>query len=288
MDLEEKPRVVLEEVASEEMTRVKADSGETEVDLEENLKVAQLGSRGKNGHAPVDRPTLWIVPHAENAERVDLRVQALVQPGDLAVELMVVEIAGDLEIGTVPAVSRISPIVIHARNVRPKNEKGAERETGRTGRDAERLTHDATGNRTDKRERRAKSARRSGKMARAGRKRRADGARRNGKTARAGRKSRADGARRNGKTARAGRKSRADGARRNGKTARAGRKRRADGARRNGKTGTGGAETSGGWRATKRENWHGRGGNPKRGGGKIDANRPQQQTQPNKLAVTPE
>ena len=110
-----------------------------------------------------------------------------------------------------------------------------------------------------------------------------------------------------------------------GKLARAGRKRRADGARRNGKTGTGGAETSGGWRATKRENWHGRGGNvgrmardetgklaragrkrradgarrngksgtggaenPKRGGGKIDASRPQQQTQPNKLAVTPE
>ena len=59
-----------------------------------------------------------------------------------------------------------------------------------------------------------------------------------------------------------------------------GRKRRADGARRNRKTGTGGggnvgrmardetgklaragAETTGGWRATKRENWHGRGGN---------------------------
>ena len=52
--------------------------------------------------------------------------------------------------------------------------------------------------------------------------------------------------------------------------------------------GTEGAETSGGWRATKRENWHGRDGNHKRGGGKIDANRPQQQTQPNKLAVTPE
>ena len=33
---------------------------------------------------------------------------------------------------------------------------------------------------------------------------------------------------------------------------------------------------------------HGRGGNHKRGGGKIDASRPQQQTQPNKLAVTPE
>ena len=53
--------------------------------------------------------------------------------------------------------------------------------TGRTGRDAERVTHDATGNRTDERERRANSARRSGKMARAGRKRRADGARRTGK-----------------------------------------------------------------------------------------------------------
>ena len=38
-----------------------------------------------------------------------------------------------------------------------------------------------------------------------------------------------------------------------------------------------GAETSGEWRATKRENWHGWGGNHKRGGGKIDANRPQQQ-----------
>ena len=88
--------------------------------------------------------------------------------------------------------------------------------------------------------------------------------------------------------ARAGRERRADGARRNGKTARKGRKRRADGARRNGKTYTGGAETSGGWRATKRENLHGWGGNHKRGGGKIDANRPQQQTQPNKLAVTPE
>ena len=33
---------------------------------------------------------------------------------------------------------------------------------------------------------------------------------------------------------------------------------------------------------------HGRRGNHKRGGGKIDASRPQQQTQPNKLAVTPE
>ena len=103
------------------------------------------------------------------------------------------------------------------------------------------------------------------------------------------------------------RKRRADGARRNGKTTRKGRRRRADGARRNGKTGTSGCgnvgrmardetgklaradgETSGGWRATKRENWHGRGGNHKRGGGKIDANRPQQQIQPNKLAVTPE
>ena len=73
-----------------------------------------------------------------------------------------------------------------------------------------------------------------------------------------------------------------------------------------GENGTGGAETSGGWRATKRENgtggaktsggWretktgkrHGRGGSHKQGGGKIDASRPQQQTQPNKLAVTPE
>ena len=96
--------------------------------------------------------------------------------------------------------------------------------------------------------------------------------------------------------ARAGRKRRADGARRNGENWHGRmRKRRADGARQNGKTGTGGcgnvgrmardetgkrhgrggndarmardetgklaredAETSGGWRATKRENWHGR------------------------------
>ena len=34
--------------------------------------------------------------------------------------------------------------------------------------------------------------------------------------------------------------------------------------------------------------WHGRGGNHKGGGGKIDGSRPLQQTQPNKLAVTPE
>ena len=74
------------------------------------------------------------------------------------------------------------------RTVRRKREKGGERETGRTGRDAERVAHDATGNRTDKLERRANGARRNGKTARAGRKRRADGARRNGKTAQAGRK----------------------------------------------------------------------------------------------------
>ena len=92
------------------------------------------------------------------------------------------------------------------RTVRRKRETGQDGGTGRTGKDAERITHDATGNRTDKRERRANGARRNGKTARAGRKRRADGARRNGKTARAGRKRRADGARRNGKTARAGRK----------------------------------------------------------------------------------
>ena len=88
--------------------------------------------------------------------------------------------------------------------------------------------------------------------------------------------------------ARAGRKRRADGARRNGKTARKGRKRRADGARRNGKTGTGGGGNVGRMASDETGKWHGRGGNHKRGGGKIDANRPQQQTQPNKLAVTPE
>ena len=39
---------------------------------------------------------------------------------------------------------------------------GTERETGRTERDVERVTHAATRNQTDKRERRAKSARQAG------------------------------------------------------------------------------------------------------------------------------
>ena len=83
---------------------------------------------------------------------------------------------------------------------------------------------------------------------------------------------RADGARRNTKTARAGRKRRADGARRNGITLRRRMERPAGSARRDGKPGYHGRETV----------------NHKRGGGKINASRPQQQTQPNKLAVTPE
>ena len=62
----------------------------------------------------------------------------------------------------------------------------------------------------------------------------------------------------------------ADGARRNGKTIRTKRKRRAGSARRDGKPGYHGRETV----------------NHKQGAGKINASRPQQQTQPNKLAVT--
>ena len=67
------------------------------------------------------------------------------------------------------------------------------------GRDAEQVTHNATGKRTEERERRANSAQRSGKMALAGRKSRADGARRNGKTVRTGWKRRASSAPRDGK-----------------------------------------------------------------------------------------
>ena len=58
--------------------------------------------------------------------------------------------------------------------------------------------HDATGNRTDERVRRANSAQRSGKMARAWRKRPAGDARRNEKTVRR-RKRRALSAQRDGK-----------------------------------------------------------------------------------------
>ena len=76
---------------------------------------------------------------------------------------------------------------------------GTEQEMGRTGRDAERVTHDAKGNRTDERERRANSARQSGTNTQAGRKRRADGARRNGKTIRTRKKRRAGSERRGGK-----------------------------------------------------------------------------------------
>ena len=89
---------------------------------------------------------------------------------------------------------------------------------------------------------------------------------RHGRGGKVGRMARDETGKRHGRGGKGGRMARDE----TGKLARAGRKRRADGARRNGK------------------NWHGRGGNPKRGGGKIDANRPQQQTQPNKLAVTPE
>ena len=73
-------------------------------------------------------------------------------------------------------------------------------------------------------------------------------------------------------TVRARRKRRVDGARRNWKPVRMGRKRRAGSARRVGKPG---------WYWRKTVNY-------KRGGGKNNASRPQQQTQPNKLPVTPE
>ena len=92
--------------------------------------------------------------------------------------------------------------VEYSTNRRKKERKSVERRernTGRTGRDAEGITHDTTGKRTDERERRVNGGRRSGKVARAGRKRRSDCARRIGKTVRTRRKRRAGSARRDGK-----------------------------------------------------------------------------------------
>ena len=118
---------------------------------------------------------------------------------------------------------------------------------------AESATRDRTGDGTNGKRRRTSNARRDGN--------RTDK-----------REQRANSARRSGKTARAGQKRRADGARRNGETVRTRRKRRVAKVRRDGKPGWLGRETV----------------NHKRGGGKINASRPRQRTQQNKLAVTPE
>ena len=90
-----------------------------------------------------------------------------------------------------------------------------ERETGRTGRNSERVTHDAAGNQTDKRESGANNPRRSGENGTGGLE--TSRARLSGKTILAKRKRQADGARGNGKTVRMGGKGRAGSAQRDGK-----------------------------------------------------------------------
>ena len=117
-----------------------------------------------------------------------------------------------------------------------RGQHGTEREAGRTGRDAERVTHDATGKRMDERKLWATIATK----------------RENGTEEK--------------KTSGGQRVTKRE-------NLRTGRKRRVVSARRDGKPG-----------------WNGRSEtvSHERGGGKNNASRPKQQTQPNKLAEDPE
>ena len=104
---------------------------------------------------------------------------------------------------------------------------------------------------------RDETGKRHGRGGNVGRMARDERGKRHGRGGNVGRMARDETGQRHGRGGNVGRMARDETGKRHGRV----RKRRADGARRNGKTGTGGAETSGGWRATKRENGTGGCGN---------------------------